>query len=549
MTSQQTARADSVGNRVTACAIALEDGEYAQVPMNSGKGRWPFAVLLVSLPTLLCVAGEWTQYRGPNHNATSADRITTNWTGTVTNPLWRVYLSNGVGSITVSGGRVFTQLTRTVDGSFMDVCVALNAATGAELWATPIEPWNYPHTGVGETDDGPRSTPVVQGGSVYVLSSYLKLFRLDASNGAIIWQKDLVELYGAQVIDWQNAASPVLDNDLILLNANAGTERIMAFRTSDGTPAWRAEDEPMTHSTPVIATIHGVRQIIFAGQIHLVSLNPATGQMLWKFRYPFNYATSLAASPVVHQDMVFISGAFVYGQTSVVAQVNFTNGSWTTTQLWAKRDLCSHWMTPIAHNGFLYGQSGLGGFDSPNSQLKCTDMRTGVIRWTANAFGRAATLLVDNRLLITTERGELVLAETNANAYTQIARFLAIPAYHDFYNKIWNCHAVADGRVYVRSTAYLACFDFSVPSLKLEPPQPVSADELSLTIRTANGAPLTSNRIANIALWAESDPAQPFFQWDKLTNEITLSNGVGHVRGIDSRGQPQRFFIASEPEE
>jgi outer membrane protein assembly factor BamB len=82
------------------------------------------------------------------------------------------------------------------------------------LWSTEVEaqgnsqalnPRLYPNGGVGN-DDGPRSTPIVDGGSVYVLSSYHKLSRLNATNGAIIWQTNLAAGFGGSVIAWQNAA-------------------------------------------------------------------------------------------------------------------------------------------------------------------------------------------------------------------------------------------------------------------------------------------------------------------------------------------------------
>src|SRR5438552_11178063 len=151
----------------------------------------------------------------------------------------------------------------------------------------------------------------------------------------------------------------------------------MALRTSDGSPAWRSQNEPMTHSTPVLATIQGVRQVIFATQTGLVSLDPSSGGLLWKSRYPFTYGTSVGASPVVYQDMVFACGARAYSMGSVVVQATFTDNTWNTRQLWSTNNPSAHWMTPICYQGFLYGQFGLLQFDSPTAQLQCVDMRSG----------------------------------------------------------------------------------------------------------------------------------------------------------------------------
>jgi outer membrane protein assembly factor BamB len=509
-----------------------------------------FALLLALmvfpyLPSISARA-DWPQYRGPNHDGISPDRLNTLWTGSVTNPLWRVLVPNCLGSITVSGGRVFTQTRRAVQGTNMEVTVALDARSGAELWSTPVDGALYPEGGVG-FDDGPRSTPVVDGGSVFVLSSYHKLWRLNATNGAVIWNKDLPARYGGQVIPWQNAASPLIENGLIYVNANCGTQTLLALRTSDGELAWRSQDESMTHSTPVLATIQGVRQVIFATQSGLVSLDPLAGGQLWRAAYPFFYGTCIGASPVVDGDIVFVTGAHIYGMGSMAVRAEVLGDVWTATRLWATNNPTSHWMTPVARQGFLYGQFGIQAFDGINAQLKCVDLRTGAVKWSVNGFGRGATILVDDHLVSITERGELVLARPSTNAYTELARFTAIPSYFGDTNKCWNGPAASDGRLFVRSTAFVAAFDLLVPALVMDPPQFVAPDQLALSIRTANGTPLTSNRLAGLEVRASPDLNRTLPEWMPLSGTLVLTDGVARVAPVPTNGQPQRFFIVSEP--
>ena len=491
------------------------------------------------------IGADWSQYRGPNHDGISTDRLNTQWSGSVTNPLWRVLVPNCLGSLTVSGGRVFTQTRRMVQGTNMEVAVALAENTGAELWARPVDDAFYPHGGVG-FDDGPRSTPVVDGGSVFVLSSYHKLWRLDATNGAVIWKKDLLAIYGGEVIGWQNAASPVIENGLIYVNANCGTQTLLALRTSDGEPAWRSQDVAMTHSTPILVTIHGVRQVIFMTQNGLVSVDPMAGGQLWRAEYPFPYGTCIGASPVVDGDMVFVTGAHIYNMGSMTVRVDLSDGVWSTTRLWAANNPTSHWMTPVARQGFLYGNFGIQSFETVNAQLKCVDMRTGEVKWSVNGFGRGATVLVNDHLVSLTERGQLVLVQPNTNAYTELARFTAIPNYFGDTNKCWNGPAVCDGRLFVRSTAYVAAFDLSIPPLLMDPPQFVGPGELALSIRTANGTPVTSNRLAGLEVHSSADIARPLIEWAPVRSPAVLTDGVVRVGPVPAGNQP-RFFIVSEP--
>ena len=506
-----------------------------------------FALSLLVCLQSQAMAADWPQFRGPTHDGISTDRLNRQWTGAVTNPVWRIPLTNCLGSLTVGGGRVFTQSRRLTNGLDMEVCVALNATNGAQLWSTALDTASYPNGGVGY-DDGPRSTPALDGDSVFVLTSYLKLYRLNVTNGAIIWQQDLVTLFGASIIAFQNTASPIIENGLLYLNASCGAQSLMALRVADGGVEWRTQNEDLTHATPTLATIQGVRQIIFATQRGLISLNPTNGSLLWQTNYPFNYSTSIGASPVAYQDMVFITAAHAYGMGSMTVQVSLSNSIWSATRLWSTNNPASHWMTPVVRDGFLYGHFGIQTFDSVNAQFKCVDMRTGAVKWTVNSFGRGATILWDNHLVSLTERGDLVLVKPVTNAYTELARFTAIPGYHDFTNKCWNGPAVSDGRLYVRSTSFVTCFDLSVPALKLDAPQFAGPNAIDFTVRTVTGAPVSSNRFTNLEMRASTSLNLAPTQWTKLTNSLVLTGGVVRVPNVAAGTNTPRYFIVNEPQ-
>ena len=519
----------------------VADGPFRKIP--GARSVW----LLLILLGFTCAATDWPQFRGANHDGVSTDRIITNWSGTVTNPVWHVPVSNALCSLVVSDGKVYTQGIRNVGGQPREVCVALSATTGAELWATPLDDASYPHGGVGY-DDGPRSTPAVAEGGVFVITSYLKVYRLDPANGAVVWQKDLVTLYSGVVIPWQNAASPLIANGLIYLNASTSSQSLMALRTSDGSLAWRAQNEGLSHATPVLATIHGVPQVIFATQQGVTSVNPTNGGLLWRIGYPFQYSTSLAASPVVWDDVVFVVGGRAYGMASVAYQARLSNNVWTASRLWSSNTLAAHWMTPICHDGHLYGQFGIFNFDNANAELTCLDIRTGVVKWRQAGFGRAGTVLVNNQLVSLTERGELVLVKPDTNSYVELGRFRAILGYFPDSNKCWNGPAVSGGKIFARSSAFVAAFDLSAPALRLEPPQFAGPDRFELVVADASGAPLTSNRVAAMEVLAGTNLAQSLSQWVRVTNGLALTNGRVRIDDVDSSGRPRRYFIVKEPD-
>src|SRR5258708_14329529 len=105
--------------------------------------------LLLAGP-LLAPAADWPEYRGPDHDGTSPERgLLKQWPAGGPRQLWKTPLTDGFSSFTVSGGKAFTLVQRIIDGVNREVCLALDADTGKEIWAyTP---------GLAKYDNGPNS--------------------------------------------------------------------------------------------------------------------------------------------------------------------------------------------------------------------------------------------------------------------------------------------------------------------------------------------------------------------------------------------------------
>lgn len=389
-------------------------------------------------------AADWPQYRGPNHDGATPERILTRWPAEGPRLLWRVPLGPSFGSFAVSGGRAFVFIQRAVAGADREVAVALDAETGRELWARELGPPTYDKQG----GDGPRSTPTVRDGRVYLLGAHLTLSCLDAATGAVLWQHNLVKEFNGQVLRWNSAASPVLDGDRIFVNAGGPGQAFLAFDARDGRLIWKRGQDKPTHATPVPATIHGVRQIIFFTQSGLVSLD-AEGRELW--RYPFPYQTSTAASPVVWEDMVYCSAGYGVGAGAV--QVLREGDRFSVKELWRHPGrTMSHWSTPVCKDGYLYALIGFKEFGT--GPLKCIELATGAEKWSQPGFGSGgATVRAGEHVLVQSDRGPLVLVEARPDAYREVARAQVLGG------KCWTAPAISNGRLYARNTKEGVCLD------------------------------------------------------------------------------------------
>ena len=530
----------------------------------TGKKR----LLHVTLVLLFCGAAtfgsDWTQFHGTTGDGYSPDPISTNWPVQGPTIVWaNMSLTNGFSSFAVSQGRAFTMISQP-DGSggYLEVCACVDAATGTNIWATPVgtAPWNPTSTGVGgygtppyDTGDGPRGTPCVQGGNVIVLSGLLQLLCLNATNGSIIWSNDLAGTYGATgASDGFENSSPRADNGLIYLNLNNGTSQdIAAFHAADGSLAWSNLTDRLTDTTPTIATIFGTRQVIFASTTALVGLDSGTGNLLWRFPYPWGTIfTSMGASPIVSSNVVYCTAG--YNRGSAAVQIQYSGGQWyATNRLWTQTypssSYQSEWMTPVVQNGYIYGPYGSGNYLV--CPLNCINLTNGTVMWSQPNFGKGGVIFVNHYVLALTEDGQLVLVSPDPSGYHELARYQAFHFDDTHHGKCWMSPAYSNGRIYARSTTGGICLDVSVatqPSLKLFPPQFLSNGQIQLIIGTADGSPISSNRAANIVVHATASLGSSPTNWPRLTNSLVLMPDGRLWLTNTVSAQSLQFYIAIE---
>jgi outer membrane protein assembly factor BamB len=423
--------------------------------MRSLRAVFIASALVCALPNGVR-AVDWTQFRGPNHDGTSSEAILTSWPSNGLRKIWKQPMKDGFSGITVGGGKVFTLVEREVDGAPQEVCVALDIKSGDELWAAPLGIAKYDGGGDrgapgNDKGDGPRSTPSYDEGKVYTYSSRMVLKCVDASDGRPIWACDILKEHAGANITWESAASPLIEGNLVFVAGGGAGEALLAFDKNDGHVVWKGQDDLMTQSTPVAATILGERQVIFFTQKGLVAVTPATGAVLWRF--PFKFKTSAAISPVVCGDVVYCSAA--YGVGTSACKITRTDAGFSAAEIWHQpaNILANHWSTPVYEDGYVYGVSGQAKFGA--APLVCVEVATGRVAWSQPGFGPGGCTLVGGNVLVLSDAGDLVLVKATPTSYEEVARS------HVLAGKCWNCAAVSNGRIYARSTREGVSLDVS----------------------------------------------------------------------------------------
>ena len=382
------------------------------------------------------VGTNWPRYRGPGADGLSAETgLLSAWPAEGPPELWRSTLGGGYSGLSIAGGRLYTLASAGRD----ELALAIDAESGRELWRVRLDSNRFDDQG-----DGPRSTPTVDGDTVYVLGARGKLFALSTADGAIRWQVDLVDAFAAREPRWGVSTSPLVEGDLLIVDVGgrAGYS-LVAFDKASGSVRWHANDDKPGYSTPIAITLGEVRQIVSFSGSELVSVAATDGELLWRHRWQTSYNVNAAMPIFLPPNRIFISSSYDVG--AAMLQVSATDGKFRVLNIWKTRSMKNHFNSSIVVDGFLYG------FD--NGTLKCLETATGDEQWSVRGFAKGSLLYADGHLLILSERGVLALAAADPSEYREKARFTL------FRNKTWTMPSLADGRLFVRDQQELVALD------------------------------------------------------------------------------------------
>jgi outer membrane protein assembly factor BamB len=392
-------------------------------------------ILLVPL-----AAEDWPQFLGPTRNGVySGGDLAATWPAAGPPTVWKRDVGQGFSAPVVSQGRLIL-FHRVGNKATVE---AMEAKTGRKIWATEAATNYRDDFGF---DEGPRAAPVISGGKIYTFDAEGVLQALDFATGRRIWTVATREKFGAPKGFFGSASGPLVEGDRVLVNTGgANGAGIAAFDKETGKVLWTATSDEASYSAPMAATIGGMRHALFLTRAGFVDIDPATGkvryQMKWRSR---NDASVNAATPIVADDLVFLSAS--YGTGGTVLQ--FAGGQWK--QLWASDDkLSNHYATAVYRDGILYGYHGRQEY---GPSLRAVEMKTGKVRWSVDEFGAGTVTLAGDKLLVMRENGELQMAPAVPDAYKPSAKAKLLDA------TVRSYPALADGLLYVRNEKTLACF-------------------------------------------------------------------------------------------
>jgi len=377
----------------------------------------------------------WPSYLGANRDAHYASGpILTAWPEKGLTQLWRRPIGGGYPSMIVAEGKVFTIEQRRDQ----EVLAAYDMASGREVWTVAWKGFFQESMG----GDGPRATPTYDEGRVYALGAQGEFRCVQASNGKVLWSKNILSENGASNLQWGMASSPlVVDDQVVVLPGGSSGNSVVSYDKRTGATKWRALDDKAAYTAPMIATLAGERQVVVVTAARAVGLTLG-GKLLWEFPWKTDYDVNAAQPVVAGPDGLVLAAGYDHG--TALVEISRDGDKFAARQVWFSKSMKAKFNTPVVKDGVLYGLD--------EGIFAAVDVATGQRKWKGGRYGYGQVLLAGDHLVILTEAGEVVLVKTNPDRLEEIARFEALSG------KTWNPPAIADGKLLVRNTTEMACY-------------------------------------------------------------------------------------------
>ncbi len=381
---------------------------------------------------------DYPQFYGPGREATLAGPVLArDWSDREPRELWRREIGEGWSSFAIVGDAAVTLEQRGED----EVIARYDLRTGEQVW---VHAYHAPfNTTVGGS--GPRTTPTISGGRVYALGATGTLSCVELETGEEVWSRSLVEDHRAGIPDWGMASSPLVVGDLVMVQLGNRGLGLAAYDRETGEPAWRQGDDGGTYTSPLLATVAGVEQVLVVYHTFVVGHDPETGEILWRHEWPSG-GERVTMPLVIDEDRILVSAG--YGQGSRMLRLSNTDGELSAELLWESRRLKSKFAPMVYHDGVVYGLD--------DGVLVALDPETGERIWKRGRYGHGQFVLVGDLLVIQDEDGGVVLVEAIPDEHRELATLSALPG------KTWNPPALSGRLLLVRNDREAAAYELPV---------------------------------------------------------------------------------------
>ena len=247
-----------------------------------------FCLGLLSWLPIAAHAEDWPRFRGPNGSGVVQANLPTEWSESK-NLVWKVELpGKGSSSPVTFGDRIFLtahsgyavdpeQPGDRADLKLHILCLSLK--TGELIWNRTLDPAPEEQSASKRViDHGYASpTPCVDADAVYASFGPSGVVAC-SHDGEVLWRRSV----GTKTAGFGAASSPILFDDLVIMNASIEDGAVYGIEKATGEIRWRTGEIIRAWTTPTLVSVPGGKPELILNQKNaILGLDPSTGSRLW----------------------------------------------------------------------------------------------------------------------------------------------------------------------------------------------------------------------------------------------------------------------------
>ncbi|MFN9552235.1 MAG: PQQ-binding-like beta-propeller repeat protein [Pirellulaceae bacterium] len=422
---------------------------------------------------------DWPRMLGPHgDNRSNESGVQLEWpAGSEPKIVWTLPTGVGYANGVAAYGRFF-QFDRFEDTERL-TCV--HAETGKVLWTAeaPVE-----YIDMYGYNNGPRCSPLVDGGQVFVhgVAGRLACYRVE--DGKLLWQRDLTKDYHVVPNFFGVGSAPLVVGDLLWVMVGGSPKDVaiapglldvakpngtamVAFDRWTGEEKYRLGNDLASYSAPILATLNGKTWCLAFCRQGLIVFDPTNGQIADTFAWRSEVFESVnAASPIVRANEIWLTETYGPGSVKLERKDGKLKDLWRDEKLQKNQAMRAHWATPILRDRYLFGCSGR---NEPDANLRCVDWETGKVQWQVRNRDRTTLLAVQDHFFVYGEYGQLALMKANPDRAEVVIAW-------DYEQKrgedgrplleapTWSPPVLSHGYLYLRGAKRVVCLDVRQPA-------------------------------------------------------------------------------------
>ncbi|MCI0336579.1 MAG: PQQ-like beta-propeller repeat protein [Acidobacteria bacterium] len=437
-----------------------------KIILNNHLRAWSFIICLIAIVGAMTVSAQrrprpatkqpakasptpqppqlqsWLQWGGPNRNfKVTAEGLKDSWPADGPRRLWGRALGQGHSAILFDNGRLYTSYSN----GDRETIISLDAATGKTLWEFPYEA-RTAGLNLGE-GNGPHSTPLIVGNTIYAVGVMGTMHALDKMNGRMLWKRDLWSELKGYLDDRGYSPSPIAYKNTVIVPVGGGSGQcLIAFDQRTGNIVWKNLNFTPAPASPILIDVSGQEQLIGFGTNEIFGADPNNGNLLWSHPHKTDYGLNISTPVWGPDNLLFMSSS--YGTGSRVLELKRDGNQTSVRQVWADKRMRVHIGTVVRIGDLAYGSSGEG-----PAFFTAVNVKSGQIAWQERGLARASFVNADDKLIILDEDGTLALAKPMMNSLNILSKTSVMQ------NIAWTVPTLVGTKLFLRDRRAIMALD------------------------------------------------------------------------------------------